>query len=115
MDYYPYKELVKSKLEEYGSLCVLIQKESDIYDRETDSYETVENKFEGCAMLSTYDIRLVNGSSIEAGDVSLLCSLPKKPQISDVLEFGGKRYVVKFVNPCNIDGITDIFYEVQAK
>lgn len=115
MDYNKYNQKTKEILQKFGATCSIVRKVDEVYNVETNEYTSVNEVIDGKAILSTYDINLVNNTTIESGDISLLCWLPSKPKVSDEIEFSGKKYVIKFVNPCNVDGKTDIFFEVQAR
>lgn len=40
---------------------------------------------------------------------------PKRPQNTDSIEFGGRTLKIVNVTPMNIDGVTDIYYDIQAR
>lgn len=115
MDYSKYYTKTLSKLTKYGSTCKLVKTVGQVYEPSTNEYKNVNEIVEGKAILSTFDIEMVNGTSIQNGDISLLCCFPERPVNNNNIVFGDKTYIVVSVNPCNIDGKTDIFYEVQAR
>lgn len=116
MDYSEYQQTVIEKLTEYGADCIIKRKGSEErYDEDTNTYVTDDKIIEGKAIQSTFDIRLVNGTTIQTGDVRFMAYFPERPQNSDTIEFGGKSLKVVNVAPLNLDGVTDIYYDIQAR
>lgn len=116
MDYSEYQQTVIEKLTEYGADCKIIRKgNEEHYDEETNTYITDDEEIMGKAIQSTFDIRLVNGTTIQNGDIRFMAYFPKRPQNTDSIEFGGRTLKIVNVAPMNIDGVTDIYYDIQAR
>ncbi len=116
MDYSEYQQIVIEKLTEFGSDCKILRKgNKEHYDEETNSYVNDYEEIMGKAIQSTYDIRFVNGTTIQTGDVRFMAYFPKRPQNTDFIVFGGRTLVIVNVAPMNIDGVTDIYYDIQAR
>lgn len=116
MDYTEYQETVREKLSEYGAECKLQRKgKGEVYDEETNSYISDDEVIVGLAIQSTFDIKLVNETTIQKDDVRFMAYFPKKPQNTDTIVFGGKARKIVNINPMNINGVTDIYYDIQAR
>lgn len=116
MDYSKYYLKVKAKISQYGGDCFIIRKgELGQYNPATNKYESEEEVVKGKGILSNYDDSLVNGTSINAGDVKIMCIFDKEPIVGDVIKMGGRDYTVVRVNGLNPDGKCVIYYDIQAR
>lgn len=116
MNYNKYAEKTKKKIAQYGGKCTIIRKgEEEVYDPSTDSYSNTDVRIEGKAILNNYDVSAVNGTSVLAGDVNLMCTFDEEIKNGDTVSFGGKNYTVINVNPLSPDGSVVIYYDVQAR
>ena len=86
------------------------------YDKTTNTYTEDKDEYNGFVLVSTFKAEKINGENIKAGDVSLLCTFPARPVISDVIKTkSGKQYTAVFVEPVSPDDETDIMYTVQGR
>lgn len=116
MNYQKYANKSEKKIKQYGSPCTLIKKGTEeVYDPTTDTYSATDVRYDGNAIMSAYDIKFVNGTTILAGDVSFMCTFKVKPENSDKIEYCGKVYKVIDVKPFSPNGMVDIYYKVQGR
>lgn len=116
MNYAKYQNIAKKKIQQYGGKCFIIRKGADeIYNPETCQYESTEKIIEGSAVMSTFDISQINGTSILSGDIKLMCTLPEKPLITDKIIFGSETYIIIDIHPMNPDGSCAIMYDIHAR
>lgn len=116
MNYDKYRKIAENKIKQYGGKCFIIRKGADeVYNPTTCQYESTEEIIEGSAVMSTFDVSQVNGTSILSGDVKLMCTFPKEPLITDKVTFGSKTYTIVSIQPMNPNGSCTIIYDIQAR
>ena len=88
-----------------------------VYDEEKDEYISVdtETTFNGVAVVSAYNSRLIDGTNILNGDVNIMASFPVKPNMNDTIEIGSERYTVINSNRISPNGIDVLYYDIQGR
>jgi len=115
MNYSKLSQKVFNALKKNGGICKVVRTLEETFNEETCEYEKTEKIIEGYAVQNTFNLANVNGTTIQAGDVNLMCSLSEKPLPTDKIEFGETEYSIVSIAPFNPDGSTDIFYNIQAR
>ena len=57
----------------------------------------------------------INGTTIKAGDVNIMCIFDSKPEVNDVIQFGTKEYNCVSIDEVNPDGNTVLYYTIQGR
>lgn len=115
MNYVKAAQKAKNSLSKNGSECCLIRKSDEVYDAITNEYVSTETQILGYGIVNSYDIKYVNGTTIQAGDVNIMCYLDEAPKMSDTIKVGNQEYKVVNVAPFCPDGTTVIYYTVQGR
>lgn len=115
MNYDVIKQKARAKLSAYGSTATITRKGERVYNTETHSYSSTDVFIVGCGILQSIDISKVNGTTILAGDCSLMCSFDESPIIGDSLVIGNKKYTVVNVSPLSPNGLTNIYYDLHIR
>lgn len=113
--YQKYQSKTKEALKSKGSEIIVVHSLEEVYNTETNEYETVEVKNKGYALQSSFDFKNVNGTTVQVGDIVLMASLEIEPCIGDKALYGGKEYKVVNFNTENPDGNCVIYYELLCR
>lgn len=114
MNYQKYAIKAFDKLKEKGGV-IKIKRSNKKYDKKTNTYTGTDEEFGGYAVRLNFNLKNIDGTNIKFGDSLFMASLEKRPQQNDTVEFKGKTYTIQNVEPCNPNGETDIFYNIQAR
>lgn len=115
MNYIKYANKAYSKIKQYGSPITIIRSGSRVYNPETNEYEDNGEKINGYSLLNNFNQKNIDGTNIKFGDVLFFASLEKPPKTNDSVLFNGKTYTVVNVSVFAPNGVTDIFYNIQAR
>lgn len=115
MNYSKYAKKAYVKIKKYGSPIKIIRSGSNVYNAETNSYENSGTEISGYALQSSFDQKNIDGTNIRFGDVLFFAVFDESPKSNDEAIFNGKSYTVVNVDVFAPDGITDIYYKVQAR
>ena len=115
MNYTPYANKAYTKIKKYGSVILITHSGDSVYNPETDEYEETSSTVVGVAIQRKYSQKDIDGTNIRIGDINFMASLNGKPYSNDVIDFGGNQYTVVIAQPMNVDGNTDIFWDIQAR
>lgn len=115
MNYGNVAQKALKKIRENGGVITIVRDSEEIYNEETNEYEKKSETITGFGILNNYDVENVNGTNILAGDVSIMAVLNAPPKMNDSLTFGNMTYkIVNFV-PFAPNGLTVIYYTIQAR
>lgn len=115
MNYSNVKAKALKALKKNGSLCVLTKHGEEVYNAETNEYEQVTESYEGNAIVSSYDLKNIDGTNILAGDARIMAVLNVLPAMGDKIKVGNDEFTVINVNPFAPDGVTTIYYIIQGR
>lgn len=116
MNYSIYSDKAKEKITQYGSACEIHRLiEGGTYNEDTDSYEGEEKIIKGVALLSGCGLQNVNGSTILAGDVFIMCVLDDVPHNDDSIIIGDNQYSIVNVETVSPNGKEVIYYKLQGR
>lgn len=116
MNYQTYANIAVEKISQYGGEVVIVRKEGEIYNPETNEYESEEVRIKGKGILSYYGSSFINGSTVQNGDVKIMCYFENgSPKAGDVITVGAKTYNVISIQECNPDGNCSIYYTIQGR
>lgn len=102
-------------ISEFGQQAKLVKK--GLPDPDLGGKPTVD-RYDIVAVPTSYDQRLVNGTTIRNTDREIYISsrgLTVKPEPNDVVELINGRYTIVSPDNNNYDGITDVVYIVQGR
>lgn len=94
---------------------IITRKGNAVYNPVTKETSSVDEQILGKGIMSSIDDNAVNGTTVMAGDVNIMCVVNSRPNVNDSLLFGGKTYNIVNVRECNPDGNCVIYYEIQGR
>ena len=116
MNYQKYAAKALDKITEYGSPCKILRETgNEIYNAETNEYESKIIEITGNAIEGAYSLANIDGTNIRAGDIRLMASFGEVPKVDDKLYWGEKEYTIVSLREIKPDGKTVIYYDVQCR
>ena len=115
MNYQKYADKAFSKIKQYGSPITVKRAGKKVYDPATNKYVDNGEEFNGHALKMNYDQKNVDGTNVRMGDVRFMAALDGVPKSGDEAVFAGEKWSVVSVQPCNMDGAVDIYFNIQAR
>lgn len=115
MNYSKYAKITKQKLTQYGGDCVITRKSAETYNPETNEYESTVIKINGKGIISNYSVENIDGTNVLAGDVNIMAVFDDAPKINDELKIGDKEYHIVNFTELNPNGLSSIYYNIQAR
>ena len=115
MNYQKYADKAYAKIKQYGSPITVKRAGKKVYDKETDTYTDNGEEYTGYALQRSFDQKNIDGTNIKFGDVLFMAVLSGLPKSNDKITYGSKSYTVINVDILSPNGVTDIFYNIQAR
>lgn len=102
-------------LKKYGSTAALVVKGGRVFDTGPDKFVTLpdsETPLTGAPV--AVNAALVNGTSIQSGDMMLICDESVIPKLADKVRFGGYLWSIVAI-PKSLVNDDDIVYKIQIR
>lgn len=115
MRYGKYAAKAMDRIARYGSPLTVRRSGGMSYDAGTDTYTGGGEEIHGHAVQMRLDQRDADGTNVRIGDVLLMAALDGEPRSNDTAVYGGRSYTVVSVESVRPDGVTDIYYRIQAR
>ncbi len=115
MNYQKYYDKAFKKVKEKGSPIIITGTGESEYNPETDEYDGTEIEITGVALQFNFDQKDIDGTNIKFSDVRFMAVLNGKPQTNYSVTFGNQTYTIINAKPLNLDGVTDIYWTIQAR
>ena len=116
MNYTKYQSKAFAKVQKYGSPFTVKKAGKKIYDKDTGTYSDTGESYTGVALQFSFDQKDIDGTNIKFADVKFMAVLKSgNPQTNDTVTFEGKTYTIIAARPLNLNGMTDIYWTIQAR
>jgi len=115
MNYNKIVNKVKKALQKNGNKCYIARESERVYNPLTNEYESEVSVVNGFAVQDTFDLRNINGTTVQIGDVNLMCYFDEVPSVNEKIHFGNKEYTIISITPLSPDGVVDLYYMIQAR